>query len=74
LTDIIPESGNTTKGNKAVTEIETASVIHQQIIQVAKARTMIASFDRENKAICCTSKKSMGPNMSPTFLVISSGV
>ena len=63
--------GNITRGKSEVTEIETASEIHQIIIHAARAITMDAfssmfSRLREFKKI-----KDNGPNIKPIFLTIN---
>ena len=55
------------KGSNAVTEIETASLIHQQTIQQAKARTAVALNDNVSNGKLRIVIKSKGPMKSPIF-------
>jgi hypothetical protein len=54
-------------GSNAVTEIDTASLIHQLTIHKAVARTAVASKDKVPNGKLRTIIKSKGPAKSPIF-------
>jgi hypothetical protein len=65
---MMPIRGNNTNGSRAVTEMETVSLIHHTIIQDATARTFCASGDIIVIGKKYRIKNKTGPNMKPVFL------
>ena len=63
-----PTSGNTVSGTNAVTEIETASVIHHTTIHVATAITFWASGETISIGQKSNARNSVGPSTNPIFL------
>jgi hypothetical protein len=61
------KSGNNNKGNNAVTEIETVSVIHQQTIHRAVAITLSALLEIISNGKNCTMENKTGPKKRPIF-------
>ncbi|GAB5565838.1 MAG: hypothetical protein Wins2KO_29010 [Winogradskyella sp.] len=61
-------NGKSNKGNNAVTEIETASVIHQMIIHTAVAITVSAFSEMNSTGNNESSENRMGPKNSPKRL------
>ena len=62
--------GKSTRGNRAVTEMETASVIHQTTIQRAEAITALAcSFQGRMSGRLISKRKRAGPRNRPIFLL-----
>ena len=61
-------NGNNIRGNKAVTAICTASVIHQITIQIATAITASPVSETKWKGRFRTIKNSMGAKSKPIFL------
>ena len=65
---MIPSNGKSAKGNSAVTEMETASVIHHSIIHEATANTgsSVSEISVSGQAIMAI--QSNGPKTNPSFL------
>ena len=61
-------NGNKISGNKAVTAIWTASVIHQRTIQIATAITASPVSETKWKGRLRTTKNSSGAMSKPIFL------
>src|SRR5690606_7581211 len=59
--------GNNKRGNKDVTEMETASVIHQHTIHEPIAITVSAFSDNISKGKNCMIKNTSGPKKRPIF-------
>jgi hypothetical protein len=64
---MIPSSGNKSKGRRAVTEIETASVIHQMTIHSATPKTGPISFDSTLAGSKRMHKNNNGPEIHPAI-------
>jgi len=70
LMSIIPSNGNSVKGINAVTEIETASVIHQMIIHAATAMTVSAFSLMMKPDMARMIRQTIGPAISPIFFAV----
>ena len=65
---MMPNSGKRARGKRAVTEMETASVIHHNIIQEATANTGSRLAENKVPGQAKIAMHSNGPNTKPSFL------